>query len=334
MGYKRRNARLDSLSENPPRYLARSKDSLGKETFAGTDDEDELNDVYAQLHEQFNLLNNVIEARRLHHSLFFSVDMDYGHQAYIDKLSNRKYLIERAPERLTRRIAQVLYDRQQWFPWTRELQEDEDKHRQSEKAKMQHESAMFKRHAKELEARLAQKRRRENNRKQELFLDEAYRARLAEEDVETWDPIQDERSSLRADYVDLIRHFLWLPAQEIPLPAEPEGVRDTTKNVANEELPSTGAAETGKKKKKKRPQPKPKANGESTSSQTQPDKQNIETVDQLRDRLGRGMHISDMPRGAYLVGTVENPTEELWNTTAPMAASEVDGLVDQMKEIK
>ena len=336
MGYKRRNARLDNLAEDPPRYLKTTKDSLGKENFTGTEDENELNDVYAYLHEQFNLLNNVIEARRLHYSLFFSVDMDYGHQAYIDKLSNRKYLIERALERLTCRIAQLLYDKQQWFEWTRDLQADEDKHRQSEKAKVQLESAMFKRHAKELEARLAHKKAKENERKQELFLDEAYRARLAEEDVDTWDPIQDERTDLRADYVDLIRHFLWLPALEMPEPAADQAIKPESAAPSDtaEKVDNNGTSAAGKKKKKRKPQNKAKTKDGAQGSQAQPDKQNIETLEQLQERLENSVHLNDMDKGAYLVGTIENPSEELWNKSAPMTPDEVDELVDQMKEIK
>jgi hypothetical protein len=314
MGYKRRNARLDHLTENPPKYLADSKVVLTKENFAGTDDEAALNEVYAHLHEQFNLLSNVIEARRLHHSRFFSVELDYGHQVFIDNLMNRKFHVERALERLTRRTAQVLYQKQKWFEWAQDCQKDEESNRLSEKVKVQRENAMFKRHAKELEARLAHNRSKEAERKQDLFLDEAYRARLAEEDIDIWDPIQDTMEDLRANYVDLIRHFLWLPAPQMPQEPEIKPVTSCNMTTGPAQVPVDAIVESneagygGKKKKKRRPQSKAQSkvqvqvNTNVEKPPQQPDKKHIETLDELRDRLSQSTRISDLQHGPHLAG--------------------------------
>jgi len=87
-GYKNRNARLDALEKAPPSYLATSKIALANQTFADIDSEDTLHDLYDHLFLNFRLLDRVIRARKLHHSHFFSMNCDYGHQNYLDILSS------------------------------------------------------------------------------------------------------------------------------------------------------------------------------------------------------------------------------------------------------
>lgn len=270
--------------------------------------------------------------------------MDYGHQAYIDKLSNRKFHVERALERLTRRIAQVLYDKQQWFEWARAVQEDEESHKLSEKMKIQRESALFKRHAKELQESLAIKRRKEDVRKQELFLNEAYQARISDDDEE-WDPIEDDKEDIRRNYVELIRHFLWWPAVNAPkhdhmAASATEAHASASDAITVADEPNDQAQENiGKKKKKRRPQKKAQAallahvNGTDQKLQKQPDKDNIETMDELRERLSKGMQIDDLPRGLFLEGTIETP-EGLWNRTAPMSNDEIEDVAEEIKQVK
>lgn len=78
-GYKRRNAELDQLAEVPPRYLV-GKISVAAQDFADLNDEAALREVHDYLFQKYKLLDRVIRARKLHHSHFFAIDNDYGHQ--------------------------------------------------------------------------------------------------------------------------------------------------------------------------------------------------------------------------------------------------------------
>lgn len=77
-GYKLRNARLDSLSETPPSYLCDSAVALANETFADVKSEETLHELHAYLSLKHALLDRVIRARRIHHTRFFSMSLDYG----------------------------------------------------------------------------------------------------------------------------------------------------------------------------------------------------------------------------------------------------------------
>lgn len=76
LGYKRRNARLDALDDVAPDYLKSSTVPLANQTFHALDDEKALQDVHAHLFERYNLIGGVIDARRLHHKHFYSLNVD------------------------------------------------------------------------------------------------------------------------------------------------------------------------------------------------------------------------------------------------------------------
>lgn len=114
-GYKNRNARLDSLEASPPAYLATSSIALANQDFADLESEEILHEIYDYLALKYALLDRVIRARKLHHSRFFSMTLDYGHQNYIDILSSRRSITVRALERLECRVGSVLYKKQKWF---------------------------------------------------------------------------------------------------------------------------------------------------------------------------------------------------------------------------
>lgn len=48
------------------------------------------------------------------------MNMDYGHQHYLDNLQNQKHITARALEKLEKRTGQVLFMQQEWFQWARE----------------------------------------------------------------------------------------------------------------------------------------------------------------------------------------------------------------------
>jgi hypothetical protein len=108
-GYKLRNAKLDSLSANPPAYLADPKISLSSRTFEDVDTRELCQEIHDYLFLKFQLLDRVIRARKLHHSRFFSMDMDYGHEKFLDVLQGQKATIAKALERLEHRTAEVMY---------------------------------------------------------------------------------------------------------------------------------------------------------------------------------------------------------------------------------
>jgi hypothetical protein len=160
-------------------------------------------------------LDRVIRARKLHQSRFFSLEVDYGHQHYLDSLSNQKFLVSRALERLERRTAEILYERQKWFKWVRQLEDDEESQRENEKKKIKREAALFRRHEKEVQRRRQELKAKEDTRRQELALEEAIKKRATNEDglsdygeEDDWDPIQDALEDERGSYVALIRHLL------------------------------------------------------------------------------------------------------------------------------
>lgn len=77
-GYKRRNARLGTLK--PPKYLQESPVPLANQTFSDVESEATLRELHDYLLLKYRLFARVIGARKLHHSRFFSMNMDYGHQ--------------------------------------------------------------------------------------------------------------------------------------------------------------------------------------------------------------------------------------------------------------
>ena len=143
-GYKRRNAQLDQLIAHAPDYV--TKNSLGGCTFADVDDEATLQALQAHLFQRYQLLDRVVRARSLHRAIFYGLDLDYGHQVYIDRLSGQKFTVLRALERLERRTADVLFSKKKWFAWVKQCQEDEDAQRENEKKKVQQEAKLWKQH--------------------------------------------------------------------------------------------------------------------------------------------------------------------------------------------
>ncbi|KAM0283247.1 hypothetical protein ACHAQK_011072 [Fusarium lateritium] len=373
IGYKKRNAKLDTLDDEPPSYLAETTTPLANDDFRSVTDPKTIDEVISHLFEKWNTLDRVIEARKWHHEHFYSVNYDYGHQAYIDKLVSHRHIVYLALGRARKRYITLLYEKEQWYSWVRHAQDEEEVNRDKEQKKIKQEAALFKRHMKQLEARLALTREKEQQKLQDAFLEDAYRERMAmqdESDDEAWDPIEDLEDDKRNRYIDLIKHFLWMEimedAKEKPAPAK----ASTSTLVAEPAQPEEGPAQAKKAKAKKRSRGKGKGKGkanadakaasgnsagvedeslvgqikllamqqkgeyESDPGLSEPDKNNIETEQEMRKRLSQGVKKNlDNIAGMQLVGTLENP-HETWDKTAPMGDDEIDSLIRDIREIK
>ncbi|RYP05155.1 hypothetical protein DL764_004009 [Monosporascus ibericus] len=170
-----------------------------------------LQAIHAHLFQEYVLLGSVIDARRLHHTHFYSLRMDYGHQSYLDILANCRHIVLRALERLERRTAEVLYENEKWFKWVRQVQEDDEANREKEQKKVKLEAAMFKRHWKKMQSRISAQREKEGKQRQDAFLEEAYQERVktisledSDEDNGRWDHIEEIVEDERSQYIDLI----------------------------------------------------------------------------------------------------------------------------------
>ncbi|KAI0197641.1 hypothetical protein F4808DRAFT_473678 [Astrocystis sublimbata] len=366
-GYKKRNAVLDGLADQAPQYLKSSSTPLANEAFENVADEDVLEEIHSHLFKEYVLLGKVIDARKLHHKHFYPLKLDYGHQAYLDTLSNRRHIVFRALERAVKRIAEVLYAKEKWFQWVEEVQHREESNREKEAKKVKLETAMFKRHWDKLQTHLRAQREKEEKQRQEAFLETAYQERIgaaarSDEDAEMWDPIEDFIAEERFRYVDLIKHFLWLLDEEEQ--AAPATDTDLTIAAQSDTVPT-------KKSKKKSKSKDPKSsnvvakgaqshNADSMLNQsgrggqtkildmmerrgtsrkaiennTEPEKSNIETEEKMRKRLKEGVEKNyDNIHGPILVGSLEIP-HGTHDRTPPMEDDEIELLISDIKEIK
>ncbi|KAH6603838.1 mfs allantoate [Trichoderma cornu-damae] len=361
-GYKRRSADLDAQDAKAPPYLKNTKVPLANQTFEDVGDVETLRAAHAYLLDRYILIGQVIDARKLHHTHFYSLQYDYGHQAYIDKLSSQRHTVLRSLETLERRTADVLYQKEQWFAWVRKVQEEEEATREKEQKKIKQEAALFKRHREKLQARLEQARREEERRIQDAFLEDALRERMEADSGEAWDPIKDVDHDRRHQYIDLIKHFLWMDvdvvdargdkdapaepaarvgeagasAEEVQVPPKKAKKKSTAKGAAAKpgDPGAPGASHTadrGQKKLMAMQQGKGTGKG---ADQSGPDKNNIETERDMRKRLSQGVDKKlDNVWGFQLIGSLENP-HETHARTAPMTDEEIESAIGDIREIK
>ncbi len=237
----------------------------------------------------------------------------------------------RALERLERRAAEVLYQKQKWFSWVREVQDLEETQRESEKKRVKKEAALFKRHVKDMELRMRDLRAREDAKRSEVFLEEAYKERMTEEEENAhWDPIEDVIEDERGNYIDLIKHILLMTEDTSDTsgdheakPPEPASNGDAD---AGPSLELNGPKSSKKAKKSKQ---KALKNG---PDQPLPDKATHDTASQVRRRLKEGVKLS-YSSGMHVAGTIDNPVE-LKDKTAPFPDEEIDELLQDMAEVK
>ena len=339
-GYKNRNARLDKLDQTPPQFLSASKVALANQDFREIDSEEVLQEVYDYLALKNALLERVIRARKTHHTHFFSENLDYGHQHYLDSLSSQKFIVIRALERLERRTADVLYEKRKWFKWVRECQDTEEAQRDNEKKKVKQEAALFKRHEKEVKLHMQELRAKEDSQRQDAELEKAYYERMGDSEKEKveedWDPIEDLVEHERGTYVDLIRHFLFLPH------VASDGPSASTTKSNGEDKPghqpaadsdnTPEAATISAKSKKKTPKPQARKEIRDKPARDVPDKSAHESAADIRKRLREGMELA-YASGIHMAGTLDVPAE-LKDKTAPIPDKEIDHLIDELAEIK
>ncbi|OCK76507.1 hypothetical protein K432DRAFT_335574 [Lepidopterella palustris CBS 459.81] len=339
-GYKRRNAQLDDLSKSMPPYLANTKVALVNQTFKDVDSESTLQELHGYLFKKHTLLEAVIRGRKLHHSHFFAVDNDYGHEKFLAQLQKEKYTTARALEKLGRRLADVLYQQQKWFTWIRQCQDDEEARRETESKKNKLEGAMFRKYKKEVERNQREAKAREDRKRNEIFLDEIYNQTLSEmteDGQDEWDPVQDVSQDERASYIELIKYFLMLKDSDTPEESA-DGASVSAISVGPKYSATDGEpAESSKNAKNKAKKSKTETPKHSKADTVDNDKSRAEFIEmetqaQIRRRLGEGVKYAH-EAGMYVVGTIENPVE-LEGKSPPMPADEIDVLLKEIAEIK
>lgn len=182
------------------------------------------------------------------------------------------------------------------------------------------------------------------------------------ESDEAWDPIKDTDHDKRNQYIDLIRHFLWMDAADIETsrdpPAEPKPQAEEAAEQQQEE-DSQKPSKKGKKKATAKPSAaKPGSEGSAVDSSTadrgqdklmamqqqkkakkaadqpMPDKNNIETEQEMRKGLSQGVDKKlENLWGFQLVGSLENP-HETFTRTATMTNDEIETAIKDVREIK
>jgi len=249
-------------------------------------------------------------------------------------LNKIRFNTVRALARLERRTAEVVYAQKKWYHWIRETQDKEDVERKSEKKMIQREAALYKRHWKELESRLKATKQKENRKKQDEYLEQAYLERSSDDDESTWDPIEDSVEDERASFLDMIAHLVWLEdfphdpveqheiasAQEehtdSSIPAGKENVgRDTSEVIAVK----TDDTPRSKNARKKARQSVDKAQKQASSESGAEATVNVnESKESLRRRLLNGgeydykagmRKYSLLDRGLQMGGTLDDPNE-------------------------
>ncbi|PNP50352.1 hypothetical protein THARTR1_08956 [Trichoderma harzianum] len=341
-GYKRRNARLDELESEAPPYLKTSKLPLANQTFEDVQDQETLRTVHSHLFDRYVLTGQVIDARRLHHAHFYSLQIDYGHQAYLDKLSSNRHIILRSLW-IGKANCRRAVPAGEMLPCSSVTRD-------------------------KLQARLEQARREEEQKSQDAYLEAAFRERMDMsadewESDEAWDPIKDTDHDKRNQYIDLIRHFLWMDVADIdssqdpPAEPEPKAQAEEAAEQPQEENDQKPSKKGKKKAKAKTSAVKPGNQGSAGDSPTadrgqdklmamqqnkakkaadqqMPDKSNIETEQEMRKRLSQGVDKKlENLWGFQFVGSLENP-HETFTRTAPMTHDEIETAIKDVREIK
>jgi hypothetical protein len=323
------------LSERLPTYLASKKVSVAVHDFADVEDEASLREFHNYLFKKYNLLDRVIRARKLHHSHFFAIDNDYGHEKYLDKLQNERYVMTKALEKLGKRAAALMHQQKQWYDWVKKAQDDEEKNGETESKKVKLESLLFRRHQKEITRHQREMKAKENKKRQEEYLNQVYTQRLSEmseDEQDEWDPIQDVYGYEKDNYVDLIKFFLMLEDEDQS--SEDDTMPELVE--ADGASASTSRDKTLSKSAKKRAR---KANAEvkkmadptlQTAEGRGPNVIEMETRQQMRERLGKPVRF-ERAKGWYMGGGGPLGIDA---KTPVLPEDEIEQLLREVVEIK
>jgi hypothetical protein len=298
-------------------------------------DEATLRGVHDYVFKRYNLLDRVIRARKLHHSHFFAIDNDYGHEKYLDRLQNERHVMVKGLEKLGKRAAALMHQQKQWYAWVKKAQEEEEKHGETESKKVKLESLLFRRHQKEIARHQRDIRSRESKRRQEEFLDQVYTQRLSEmseEEQDEWDPIQDVYGYEKDNYIDLIKFFLMLEDEEhsgedddIPDLVE---ATDAASSATGDKVLSKSAKKRARKANaevKKNADP-----GSQTAEGRGPNVIGMETKQQMRERLSNPVKF-ERSKGWYMDG---GGPLGINATTPVLPNEEIEQLLGEVAEIK
>lgn len=331
-GYKRRNAQLDDLAASRPPFLANTEVSLVNQTFQSVTDKVTLDSLFQYLFRRYNLLDRVIRGRKLHHTHFFAVDHDYGHEKYVRQLLNEKQIIAKALERLGKQISHVLYKEKSWASWVKERQEEDENSQENESRKVKLEAQLFRRHQKEIARRQRELRKKEKQQLQDVVLEQAYAQKMSElsgEAQDEWDPIQDVVDDDQKNYKALIEYFLMLKDDGDAMDVDP--VEETPESATTEKEPAAPKSKSAKKRAKKA-----KASNNASGTENVDGKQSgtieMETRSQIRNRLQKGVEYA-RKSGYHILGALENPPET-YKKSAPIPDEEIDTLIEEIAEVK
>jgi hypothetical protein len=214
-----------------------------------------------------------------------------------------------ALQRVERRTAEVLYQRRTWFKWVRNQQNEEETRRENEKKRVRHEAALFKRHWAQVKQHIKEMRMKEDLKRQEEYLEEAFKARMSLEEDNVWDPIEDVVVDEHGSYVDMLKLFLFMK----------DGTLEAATVATND--PATENPSKRKSKGQKR----------NVAEDANP-KSGLETKSQMRERLRKGTEYVHS-HGAWMVGSIERPLGAL-DRAAPLPEDEIDQLLEEITEIK
>lgn len=150
---------------------------------------------------------------------------------------------------------------------------------------------------------------KEDLKRQEDYLEEAFKARMNLEEDNAWDPIEDVVEDERGSHVDMLKLFLFM-----------------NDGTLNEPGPIQGEPPLEKPSKKK-------AKGQKgDTAEDGVGKSGSESKLQMRERLRQGTKHIRAP-GMYVAGTIELPIET-YNSSAPLPDEEIDQLLQEITEIK
>jgi hypothetical protein len=323
------------LSDKLPAYLKSKKVSPAVLDFTDVDDESTLREVHDYIFKRYNLLDRVVRARKIHHSHFFAIDNDYGHEKYLDKLQNERYVMVKALEKLGKRATALMHEQEQWYDWVKKAHEEEEKHSETESKKVKLESLLFKRHLNEVTRYQREVKSREAKKQQEEFLEQAYIQRvseMSEKEQDEWDPIQDVYGYERYQYVDLIKFFLMLEDRErLNNDSDmPELAKDVDHSTP---APDGKALSKSAKKRAKKANAETKKMDNPTTRTAEGRGSNViemETKQQMRERLAIPVKF-ERPDGMYIAG--DGPTG-IDATTPVLPDDEIEVLLSEVAEIK
>lgn len=323
------------MSDKLPTYLANKKVSVAVHDFKGVEDEATLRSIHDYVFRRYNLLDRVIRARRLHHSHFFAIDNDYGHEKYLDRLQNERRIMVKALEKLGKRAASLMHQQKQWYDWVKKAQDEEEQNGETESKKVKLESMLFKRHQKELARHQHGMKSKEDKKRQDEYLNEVYQQRLSdmsEEEQDDWDPVQDVYGYEKDNYIDLIKFFLMMEDdahsdEEERLPAL----------VENDGTPGSATADKALSKSAKKRARKANAEVKKMEDPTLQTAEGrgsnvieMETTRQMRDRLRQPVKF-ERSKGLYMAGTGPVGIDA---KTHVLPEDEIEQLLVEVAEIK